>query len=689
LGNFTTKACFFIGILNLASGHSPFHSKHTIMNRKSFKTLIALCFIFSLLGASEISRQLSTQASGWVCEIKTTVFPNGSILVQAVWVYGSSVPSSANTLATAVVAKGSCKLTDYKLSVGPSGALQNFSASVSPAHQALLRTQMINSGSFDPASDTIYYFQSNGPINYQVTDSLHVSFTFENGYPVEGNLVSGTTNLQDLNNGFPLDDFDLLTDTFSLNSTRYFNKIFADVQVTPDLDYAQNISILSGMPTLDSLKMDVYEPAGDTVSLRPLIIFMHPGEYLPYPQNSRTSGTRKDSAVVELSRQMAQRGFVVASISYRLGWSPVSSLAVEIRRSYLNAHYRGIQDARTAIRFFRKNVSLAGNTFKIDTSRIALGGMGVGGSIALGAASLDKYAELSLPKFMDPNSQTSFVDTSLSGDLWGTNDRQLNRANHPGYSSDFDATFTLGGFVLDSSWIEAGDVPIVALQCSDDPVNPFGYGPILAHNVGQVNFYVSGSEGAVSRSLRIGNQSRLTESAFLDRYSYVAAEKNDSVEGLYPFFTLAWENAPWQWWDTTDPNHAFASMFNPNMSKSKALSYIDTATYYASQRLICALQLEGCQKLVDISLEAKQHDVSTSPHLIVYPIPTHGLLFFQSKESIKEVSVFDCNGKVIFRQIGLLGTKGQLDTSEFPKSIYFLSVRFSRNRIEHHRFIVN
>lgn len=658
------------------------------MHRKSFRILISLLLIVSLQSAAEISRQLSTQASGWVCRLKTSILPNGSALVKAVWVYSPSVSSIANTPVTAIVAKGTAKLTDYQLAVGPNGPVQSFNGTVDPAHQALLRTQMINSGSFDPATDTIYYFQNSAALNYQNSDSLHASFTFENGHPVEGNLISGSTNLQDLNNGFPLDDFDLLTDSTSLNSTRYFNKVFPDVQVISDIVYAQNITVLPGFPTVDSLKMDVYQPAGDSLQLRPLIIALHSGMFLPYPQNGLVSGYKNDSAMVQFSREMAQRGYVVASISYRLGWNPVSGDGEVIRGTYLNAHYRGIQDARTAVRFFRKNVAIAGNTFGIDTSRIALGGMGVGGSIALGAASLDKYSELSLPKFIHANSQVSYVDTSLSGDLWGTNDRQLNMANHLGYSSDFDAVFSMGGYVLDSSWIEAGDVPMIALQCFGDPVYPYNYGPILAPNVSLAIFYVSGSEGVIGRNYRLGNQMTLTESAFLDRYSYVAAGKNDSLEGLFRFNTANPENAPWQWWDSTDPNHPTASMFNPDMSKTKAVAYIDTAAYYASQRLICALQLDACQKLSDLALDVAPTQAATPLKLEVYPIPTRRKLFFESNASIREVSVVDAGGKVHFRNADCRGKKGQVDTSEFPVGLYFISVRFSTGKILHRRFLV-
>src|SRR5690606_12705710 len=89
------------------------------------------------------------------------------------------------------------------------------------------------------------------------------------------------------------------------------------------------------------LKMDVYAPdqGVDSEAARPVFIFIHTGNALPPPLNGSPNGTRKDSSAVEICKQMAQRGYVAISMSYRAGWNPLGT-TVEIRRgTLLNAIY--------------------------------------------------------------------------------------------------------------------------------------------------------------------------------------------------------------------------------------------------------------------------------------------------------------------------------------------------------------
>jgi acetyl esterase/lipase len=103
---------------------------------------------------------------------------------------------------------------------------------------------------------------------------------------------------------------------------RYLDEVFTNVTMTSGITYGQNYSILTGTPTLIDLKLDVYEPTGDTVSMRPLIIYLHTGSFLPILFNKTPTGSRQDSATMEMCKQFARRGYVAVSIDYRLGWNP-------------------------------------------------------------------------------------------------------------------------------------------------------------------------------------------------------------------------------------------------------------------------------------------------------------------------------------------------------------------------------
>ena len=67
----------------------------------------------------------------------------------------------------------------------------------------------------------------------------------------------------------------------------------------------------------------------------------------------------------------------------------------------LNAVYRSIHDAKTAARFMSKTAALEGNPYKIDSTKVAIGGNGTGGYVAINTVSLDKVSELYIDKFIN------------------------------------------------------------------------------------------------------------------------------------------------------------------------------------------------------------------------------------------------------------------------------------------------
>src|SRR5690349_3163199 len=87
---------------------------------------------------------------------------------------------------------------------------------------------------------------------------------------------------------------------------RYVDRIFSAVDVTTDVVYATAPSLND--PSTETLLMDVYTPAGDTVTARPAIVFIHGGGF---------KGGSKANDVTDAT-EYAERGFVTVSINYRL-----------------------------------------------------------------------------------------------------------------------------------------------------------------------------------------------------------------------------------------------------------------------------------------------------------------------------------------------------------------------------------
>src|SRR5688572_12417052 len=268
---------------------------------------------------------------------------------------------------------------------------------------------------------------------------------------------------------------------------RYLSEVFSNVTITTNVQYGENISIFPPpTPANIPLMLDVYEPANDvSVAQRPLIIFMHTGSYLPRYINGTPTGSRNDSATVEICTRLAKRGYVVANMDYRIGWNPAGS-NVDIRRgTLLNAVYRSIQDAKACVRFFRKDFATT-NTFRVDTANFIIGGQGTGGYIALNYECLEDPVEITLPKFIsgvtDPTygfvAGQPYVNQALLGDYDGYGGiPQLNNPNNSiGYSNNVHFVFNLGGALGDSSWIEPGDAPMVAMHVIGDPFAPYSSG---------------------------------------------------------------------------------------------------------------------------------------------------------------------------------------------------------------------
>ena len=187
---------------------------------------------------------------------------------------------------------------------------------------------------------------------------------------------------------------------------RYLDPIFDDVTITPNVVYGVNATVLTyndpniGQALALPQVMDVYTATNDTETNKPLFLVFHTGNFLPFPVNGGTGGTKEDSVVVEICTQLAKRGFVAASVTYRAGWNPIAATQTERVFGLINAAYRGVQDANTAVRYFRRTVEEENNPYNIDPTKIGLWGVGTGGYISLNTIGLDDYNKVMIPKFI-------------------------------------------------------------------------------------------------------------------------------------------------------------------------------------------------------------------------------------------------------------------------------------------------
>ncbi|HEY4325588.1 MAG TPA: alpha/beta hydrolase [Mucilaginibacter sp.] len=152
----------------------------------------------------------------------------------------------------------------------------------------------------------------------------------------------------------------------NIKPNRYKDSVFAAVTVDKDLSYTPNDSAVKNKSRL----FDIYRPAGDTTSIRPLIIWMHGGGF--------KFGSKEAKGIQLWCKSFAQRGYVCAAVNYRLSKKNPLFRFDELQKSC----YYAVQDVKMAVAYFRLNHSKYG----IDPDKIILAGNSAGGLIALQAA---------------------------------------------------------------------------------------------------------------------------------------------------------------------------------------------------------------------------------------------------------------------------------------------------------------
>ncbi|MFM7765885.1 MAG: T9SS type A sorting domain-containing protein [Sphingomonadales bacterium] len=451
----------------------------------------------------------------------------------------------------------------------------------------------------------------------------------------------------------------------SFAQIKYVDPIYAEntVQITKNVSYATHISILpvlsGGSPAPENLTMDIYSSSGNTDAKKPLVIFLHTGNFLPRYVNNGTTGARDDSATVAFCKKLAQRGYVVASMSYRLGWNPTSPNENVRRETIINAAYRGVQDLAACVRYFKKDAKNT-NTFAVDSTKIAVGGQGTGGYVTLAYATLDRQAEIRLEKFYNLDAKRWMVEDSLKmGDRLGFKIPGTVGAlvieNHKGYTSNVAIAFNIGGALGDSSWLEKGSLPIISAHGIQDPFAPYKLGVVSVPGTNPpLNVVdVSGSYDVMQRTNKYGNNASY-KGKVMDVYTIEANKLNKGLDGLFPIAGAANGSGPYEWWDTAAikalgiPNAATV-IANGNATnplhkiygKSRAIKYVDSIMGYVSPRLAVSMGLVSAVGLRENNLGS---NVTVAPNPAKNQVVIHNNW---TNRSLVSAELVDLNGRSV------------------------------------------
>lgn len=288
----------------------------------------------------------------------------------------------------------------------------------------------------------------------------------------------------------------LFNSYLSFAQPNYIDTTF-QIRVDSAIRYAIDTNYAGRM---DTLTMDIYKPIGDNNRFRPVFVLIHGGYFM--------AGTNRDPEVLIMARYMAKRGYLVASINYRKGWhlnsnvpnpifrdqnpfnqpdyNPAQCLYPSDSSELLRANYRGMQDAKSAVRWLRAR-------YLQDSTCLAnyfIGGFSAGGFIALQSAFLDLNTErpidvASLPDAPNPdpklafcnnlNNPTNYVVRKKRYDLGGVE----GNTNLNGYSSRVKGVANLFGAIKDLNILQGPDTPSIYMYHQEcDIVVPYNYNTV-------------------------------------------------------------------------------------------------------------------------------------------------------------------------------------------------------------------
>ena len=389
---------------------------------------------------------------------------------------------------------------------------------------------------------------------------------------------------------------------------RFNQFIFPGTHVLPsNIQYGSNVPYNSATP--QNLELDVYQPNGDNAPLRPLVLVFHGGSFI--------SGSKTGNDVVPLCQDLARLGYVSASVEYRLGMNNFP-LPGPNQVDATEAVMRAVQDARAAVRYFRKDAA-NGNTFKIDTNHIYIAGVSAGGFIALHLAYLDQVSEI--PAGVNMNG------ASLLGGLEGN-------SGNPGYSSKVNAIVNIAGALGDTAWINQGDIPCLSLHGTNDGTVPFGSAVITLAGVFPL-MMVHGSSSVTSRLNTVG-----IENCF----------EIQEGQGHVPHVTQA------AYYDTL-----------------RVLTRNFLEHYVCGVPLVCTYNGAIPSSVTDVDKGMQGIEL--------YPNPTKGLITILTKSmnSITQIRVFNSMGECLLHR-SMNDTQCTFDVSRWANGVYFIQTETKEGR---------
>ena len=260
------------------------------------------------------------------------------------------------------------------------------------------------------------------------------------------------------------------TKAMAQSGRRYAEPVFDEVNIETGIPFSSAIE--EGETSPITLYLDFYEPQGDTLSARPLVITVFGGAFV--------AGSRDYVDMQAYCTRLAMHGYAAASIDYRLLSIWNLNATSLVRDAYMAA-----QDVSSAIRFFKYHC----DEYRIDPEQVFLLGNSAG-SIAI-------LCEM----FMDESERPA--ETYESPDLGSMHSSGYEE--YAGFSPAVAGAVPHWGGVLDLDVISTEEyVPLCMIHGTDDTTVPYDSGYCYNGMLQGVMPYMYGSHAMVSRLDELG-----------------------------------------------------------------------------------------------------------------------------------------------------------------------------------------
>lgn len=306
----------------------------------------------------------------------------------------------------------------------------------------------------------------------------------------------------------------LSTPLHSQSAIRYIDSTFTEVQTYTNQVYASapqlTVPYLGESSTTSvDLTIHIFEPLGDTLKQRPMLVCFHGGGFV--------SGNKEHDDMIEFCKIFARKGYVTATAQYRLGMNLLSNTSGE------RAVYRAIQDSRALLRYLRENAV----ALKISPDHIYILGSSAGAFMALHNVFLNKETERPAGTYLINN----FPPTTNNGPDLGSLDAI---GSYQTQNSQANGIVSLWGALQDTSLIEAADpnIPVLLIHGTADAIVPFGLGSPFQ---------------APTLTATYGSQTidkRMTSLSYQHETYFVPGEGHE----FYGVVNRNWNPAPNQYW---------------------------------------------------------------------------------------------------------------------------------------------